>query len=122
VQGSEEVDANTGHDRQPRKRARYIVSDELMESEDIETNAEDRNPRKRIWRFKNGKQIGGDANRLEGRRARKKPWRIMNDRQKEIMEEALRTDPDMQKNRDALQSWTEELKKYVNCSTLCQCE
>lgn len=112
VQGSEEVDANTGHDRQPRKRARYIVSDELMESEDIETNAEDRNPRKRIWRFKNGKQIGGDANRLEGRRARKKPWRIMNDRQKEIMEEALRTDPDMQKNRDALQSWTEELKKY----------
>lgn len=65
VQGSEEVDANTGHDRQPRKRARYIVSDELMESEDIETNAEDRNPRKRIWRFKNGKQIGGDANRLE---------------------------------------------------------
>lgn len=112
VQGSEEVDVNTGHDRQPRKRARYIDSDEAMDSEDIETNAEDRKPRKRTWRFKNGKQIGGDANRLEGRRARKKPWRIMNDRQKEIMEVALRTDPDMQKNRDALQLWTEELKKY----------
>lgn len=112
VQGSEEIDANTGHDRQPRKRTRYIVSDEHMESEDTETNTEDIKPRKRTWHFKNGKQIGGDANRLESRRARKKPWRIMNDRQKEIMEEALRTDPDMQKNRDALQSWTEELKKY----------
>eukprot|EP01018_Ginkgo_biloba_P033650 Gb_38593 [translate_table: standard] len=112
VQGSEEMDTNTSEERRSRKRTRRNMNDNEITSEEADTNTgEDRQTRKRVRRFMNGKQIGIDTNRIEVRRTRKKPWRIMNDRQVAIIEEALRADPDMQRNRDALESWTEELKK-----------
>ncbi|KAH9325572.1 hypothetical protein KI387_005750, partial [Taxus chinensis] len=110
VQEIEDVDSKRSNGRRPRKRTwrntnnKYIVSDNIDSSieVDIKTMKATQYPI-------HDKQISIDS--TENRHSRKKPWRIMNDKQVAIVEEALRADPDMQKNRDALQSWTEELKK-----------
>ncbi|XP_057814834.2 nodulin homeobox isoform X3 [Cryptomeria japonica] len=112
VQDIEDIDTKRTNIKRPRKRTWCITNDKYIVNDDIHGTAEvDRQTSKEIRYPINGKQLGNDSNRVENRRTRKKPWRIMNDRQIAIIEEALRADPDLQKNREALQSWTEELKK-----------